>query len=350
MGETETSDWLQSVPSQRKAQSLFKRYEHNPILTPGQWPYPANAVFNPGATLIGGETLLLVRVEDMRGFSHLTVARSKDGKAGWRISEKPALEPSVFGSDREYGLEDPRIVWLEELGEYAVTYVSYSRGGPLVSLATTKDFESFRRYGNLLPPEDKDACLLPRRFGGRFVLIHRPVIRLREHIWMSFSPDLRHWGDHRVLVSARPGQWDDGKVGLATQPIETSEGWLLIYHGVRATAAGNIYRTGLALLDLEEPWRVIRRSWEWVFGPQESYERTGDVSDVVFPTGAVLDKQADELRLYYGAADSVVALAIAKPSEVLDYIMSCPEVEYPTHGLPHERNGSLLPLERTLGD
>lgn len=347
MGKFETSDWQESLPSQRKAQSLFKRYEHNPILTPGQWPYPANAVFNPGAILIDNQTLLLVRVEDMRGFSHLTVVKSKDGKAGWTINDKPALAPSVFFHDREYGLEDPRIIYLEEQDEFAVTYVSYSRGGPLVSLATTKDFESFRRYGNLLPPEDKDACLLPRRFGGRFVLIHRPVIRRREHIWMSFSPDLRHWGDHRVLISARPGSWDGGKVGLATQPIETPEGWLLFYHGVRTTAAGKIYRTGLALLDLEEPWRVLRRSWEWVFGPQESYERIGDVSDVVFPTGAVLDKEKDELRLYYGAADSVVALAIAKPSEVLDYIMSCPEVEYPSSGSHSEQNDLFLPSERT---
>ncbi len=205
-----------------------------------------------------------------------------------------------------------------------MTYVSFSEGGPLVSLATTKDFREFTRYGALVPPEDKDACLLPRRFGGRYALIHRPMIRGEAHIWMSFSPDLKHWGDHRVLLHTRPGWWDGRRVGLGAQPIETPEGWLILYHGVRSTAAGAIYRVGLALLDLEQPWKVIRRSDEWVLGPKEPYERLGDVPDVVFPTGAILDRKANEFRLYYGAADSSVGLALADPAELIEYIKACP--------------------------
>jgi beta-1,4-mannooligosaccharide/beta-1,4-mannosyl-N-acetylglucosamine phosphorylase len=306
------------------ASSLFRRYENNPILTASQWPYPANAVFNPAATKLGDETLLLVRVEDMRGFSHLTVARSTDGKMDWHIEPKPTLQPDKSAKEEKWGLEDPRIVWLEEQEAYAITYVSFSKGGPLVSLATTKDFQTFTRLGPLLPPEDKDACVFPRRFQGRFALLHRPLIRGEGHIWIAFSPDLKHWGDHRVLIPTRPGWWDCHRVGLGPQPIETPQGWLIIYHGVRFTASGSLYRVGLALLDLEEPWKVICRSEEWVLSPRESYERVGDVPGVIFPTGAVVHEETDELFLYCGAADTSVGLAIAPMSGIMEYILSCP--------------------------
>jgi beta-1,4-mannooligosaccharide/beta-1,4-mannosyl-N-acetylglucosamine phosphorylase len=306
------------------ASSLFRRYENNPILTTSQWPYPANAVFNPAATRVGDETLLLVRVEDMRGFSHLTVARSRDGKTDWHIEPKPTLQPDESAKEEKWGLEDPRIVWLEEQEAYAITYVSFSKGGPLVSLATTKDFQTFTRLGPLLPPEDKDACVFPRRFQGRFALLHRPLIRGEGHIWIAFSPDLKHWGDHRVLILPRPGWWDCHRVGLGPQPIETPEGWLIIYHGIRFTASGSLYRVGLALLDLEEPWKVICRSEEWVLSPRESYERVGDVPGVIFPTGAVVHEETDELFLYCGAADTSVGLAIAPMSGIMEYILSCP--------------------------
>lgn len=313
-----------TLANYKRSKYLFRRYEGNPILTPTEWPYPASAVFNPAATEIAGETLLLVRVEDMRGFSHLTVARSKDGKTNWRIDPTPMVGPNSHVQEERWGIEDPRIVLLEEEQEYAITYVSFSKGGPLVSLMMTKDFHTFARLGPLLPPEDKDASLFPRRFKGRFALIHRPIIRGEAHIWISFSPDLKHWGDHQVLIPVRRGWWDCHRVGLGAQPIETKEGWLIIYHGVRQTASGSVYRVGLALLDLDEPWKMIRRSEEWVFGPKESYERVGDVPGVTFPSGAIVDKETDELRLYYGAADTSVGLAIADMGELIEYVRSCP--------------------------
>jgi len=311
---------------------LFRRYEKNPILYPEQWPYPVNAVFNPGATEVDGETLLLVRVEDMRGFSHLTVVRSKDGKTDWHVEPHPTLEPDRDASEGKWGLEDPRIVWLDERGEYAITYVSFSSSGPLVSLALTQDFKKFTRIGPIVPPEDKDASLFPRRFNGRYALIHRPIIRGEGDIWISFSPDLRHWGDHRVLIPTRPGWWDCHRVGLGTQPIETPEGWLIIYHGVRVTASGSIYRVGLALLDLEEPWKVQRRSDEWVLGPRKPYEQLGDVPGVTFPSGAIFEEKTGELRLYYGITDTTVGLATADMDQVLSFLLSCPS---PTAGEPH---------------
>jgi len=311
---------------QQKAYELFTRYKGNPILSPDNWPYPTNAVFNPGAAMLKNATVLLCRVEDMRGFSHLTVARSPDGFTKWKIDKQPSLEPDHSSYEERWGLEDPRIIWLEEQKQFAVTYVSFSEGGPIVSLAITKNFKTFARLGAPLPPEDKDASLFPRRFKGRFALIHRPIVRGEAHVWISFSPDLKHWGDHRPLIMTRTAYWDCHRVGLACQPIETSEGWMIFYHGVRNTAAGAIYRVGMAMLDLEEPWRLLRRSDEWVLGPREPYERIGDVSDVVFPTGATVDNQTDQLNLYYGAADSTIAVATAKLSDCIDYIMSSPEV------------------------
>jgi len=310
---------------QEKAYELFKRYEGNPVITPEQWPYPANAVFNPAAVKMNNETLLMVRVEDMRGFSHLTVARSDDGFTNWQIDSKPTLEADQSSREERWGLEDPRIVWLEEQKQFAITYTSFSEGGPVVSLAITKNFKTFARLGVLLPPEDKDACLLPRRFKGRFALIHRPIVRGEAHMWLSFSPDLKHWGDHRPLIKTRHAYWDGHRVGLGAQPIEIPEGWLIFYHGVRMTTAGAIYRVGLALLDLEEPWKVLRRSDEWILGPSAYYERIGDVSDVIFPSGATIQKETDQVHLYYGAADNTIAVATASLSEVVDYIMSCPE-------------------------
>ncbi|MCG6925299.1 MAG: glycosidase [Acidobacteria bacterium] len=305
--------------------TLFQRHPGNPILTARYWPYPVNSVFNAGAVRLetGGETLLLVRCEDHRGHSHLTAARSKDGAGGWEIDPSPTFSGDPQSHSEElWGVEDPRITWAPELGRYAVVYVAYGRGGPGVSLALTEDFREFERIGMVLPPEDKDAALFPRRFGGRWALIHRPVPNHGSaDMWISYSPDLTHWGDHRVLIQARRGGWwDAGKIGLCPQPIETRDGWLLLYHGVRETAAGALYRVGLALLDLESPERVLRRSDEWVFGPQVEYEHVGDVADVVFPCGATVDPDGDTLFLYYGGADTVMCLATASLEALLTWL------------------------------
>lgn len=304
---------------------LFTRYSGNPILTAADWPYPVNTVFNAGATRVhdSGEVLLLVRAEDRRGLSHLCAARSEDGLTNWRIDPHPTLLPDRVRRPEElWGVEDPRLTWLPELGRYAVVYTAFSHGGPGVSLALTKDFAEFEHLGMIVPPEDKDAALFPRRFGGHWAMIHRPVpFSGQAHVWVSFSPDLRHWGSHRVLLRAREGAWWDAhKIGLCAPPIETAEGWLVVYHGVRTTASGCLYRIGLAVLDLEDPVKVIRRSDEWIFGPQKDYERVGDVQDVVFPCGTVLQEDGDTLNIYYGGADTCLGVATASIREMLDWL------------------------------
>jgi len=306
---------------------LFERHQHNPIITAADLPYASNAVFNPGAALLDDETVLLVRVEDLRGISHLQVARSKNGVDAWRFDPEPLLSPDPERHPEEFwGCEDPRLTWLAERDEWVIAYTAYSRRGPLVSLATTKDFRTVRRLGPAMPPEDKDAALFPRRIDGRWAMIHRPTpLRGGAHVWVSYSPDLRHWGDHSLLIEARDGAWwDAGKIGLGPPPIETDAGWLVMYHGVHLTASGPIYRVGFTMLDLEDPTIVLRRSDEWVLGPAAIYEREGDVNQVVFPCGWTVDAVNDRLNLYYGAADTSVALATAAFSEVLAYVDGCP--------------------------
>ncbi|HUZ96331.1 MAG TPA: hypothetical protein VMU57_15620 [Edaphobacter sp.] len=291
---------------------LFTRYAGNPILTRKQWPYPINSVFNAGATrLADGDTLLLCRVEERTGLSHLCAARSANGIDGWRIDSRPTLMPNPREYPEEiWGIEDPRITYVPELEQYVVAYTSFAQGGPGVSLALTKDFKSFERYGVIMQPEDKDAALLPWKIGGLWALIHRPVTTLGAHMWISYSPDLRHWGSHKVMLAARRGGWwDANKIGLCSPPIETVKGWLVIYHGVRQTAAGGIYRLGLALFDLEKPDICLQRGNSWMFGPEARYEREGDVSNVVFPCGQTIGADGDTIHLYYGAADECVAMA-----------------------------------------
>lgn len=310
---------------------LFVRHKNNPILSAKDWPYPVNTVFNPGVTLFQNKVLLLARAEDRRGFSHLTKAVSDNGIVNWMIDTQPTFEADPQNYPEEtWGIEDPRITRLEELNKWAITYTAYSSAGPMVSLALTEDFKEFERMGPILPPEDKDASLFPRRIDGKWILIHRPMAASRKpgtHIWASSSVDLKNWSDHRVLIPARIGAWwDASKVGLSAQPLETPDGWLILYHGVRLTAAGTIYRLGLALLALENPFRILRRSDEWIFGPQENYEKEGDVGGAVFPCGWILDITTGKVKMYYGAADTCIALATADLSELLEYIKSCPEV------------------------
>jgi predicted GH43/DUF377 family glycosyl hydrolase len=303
--------------------ALFHRHAKNPILTAVDWPYSINTVFNAGATLLpDGHTLLLCRVEDHRGHSHLCAARSANGVDGWEIDAQPTLIPDPEHYPEElWGIEDPRITHVPELGRYAIVYTAYGSGGPGVSLALTEDFKQFERIGDIMPPEDKDAALLPHRIGKYWSLVHRPVGTNGAHIWISYSPDLRHWGSHRMILEARRGAWwDANKIGLSPPPIETPKGWLCLYHGVRRTAGGSLYRLGLALFDLETPEHCLLRGDSWVFGPEEPYERYGDVDNVVFPCGYTIRPDGDTLYLYYGGADTCIALATGSIKALLDWL------------------------------
>lgn len=302
---------------------LFHRHPTNPILTAARWPYPVNSVFNAGVVqLPDGQTLLLCRVEERSGLSHFCAARSRNGVDGWQIDPRPTFLPDPRNHPEEvWGIEDPRITYVPELKKYLIAYTSYSRGGPGVSLAQTADFQTFERFGVVMPPEDKDAALLPRRIGNNWAMIHRPYSSYGAHMWISYSPDLRHWGSHKIILRARRGGWwDANKIGLSPPPIETPRGWLMLYHGVRNTPAGCLYRLGLALFDLNTPEVCLLRASTWIFGPEENYEREGDVGNVVFPCGYTIGDDRDTIHMYYGAADSSIALARGKISSLLAWL------------------------------
>jgi beta-1,4-mannooligosaccharide/beta-1,4-mannosyl-N-acetylglucosamine phosphorylase len=296
---------------------IFNRTRGNPILTALDLPFPAAAVLNPGATEQAGETVLLLRVEDMAGFSNIHVARSRNGVTDWRVEPEPILR---YGQEQwryeTWGCEDARVTYMQEEGCWYITYTAYSPLGPTVALAKTVDFTKADRIALLGSSNDKDGVLFPQRFGGRWAMLHRQDAAGTQHIWSAYSPDLLHWGEpHCVLVEGVGAAWDGLKVGAGPPPIRTDKGWLLLYHGVKAYGGHLIYRVGVAMLDLEVPYKVLARSPNWIFQAEEPYELSGFVPNVVFPTGVVL--RGDEIWMYYGATDCYVCLAIAKLDDVL---------------------------------
>jgi beta-1,2-mannobiose phosphorylase / 1,2-beta-oligomannan phosphorylase len=307
---------------------LFDRHPANPILTADDWPYAVNAVFNPAAAQLDGTTVLLARVEDLTGISHLTAARSSNGVDGWTVDREPLLAPADGIESEQWGFEDARVVFLPELELWAITCTVYGPGGPAVYLATTEDFRTVERHGIVREPEDKNAALLSHRIDGKWVLFHRPTTDFggpRPHggIYVSRSADLVEWSAPEQVLRQRDGAWwDASRIGIGPPLLRTEHGWLLIYHGVKDTVSGSVYRVGLALTDLDEPTRVLHRLPHWIFAPLGSYERAGDVPNVVFPCGLLHDEASDEIRLYYGAADTSVCLATARLEDLLAAVLA----------------------------
>jgi beta-1,4-mannooligosaccharide/beta-1,4-mannosyl-N-acetylglucosamine phosphorylase len=292
-------------------------------------PPACASVFNAGATIVDGQLLLLVRAEDHRGISALWIARSRDGVSGWEIEQQPFLRAD--NPSEAWGCEDPRITWVPELDAWVIAYTAYSPNGPAVALARTRDFRTVERIGLVLPPTNKDAALFPRRFGGSWVLMHRPAVGDHGDIWLAYSPDLVHWGrPHMLFASRGVVRWDGWKIGAGAQPIETDAGWVLLYHGVKWMSGGPVYRVGAALVDRERPWELLARGEEWILGPVEPYERVGDVPNVVFPCGAIL--RNDEVWMYYGAADASICLATAPLTELLSFLERARLASVPTAG------------------
>lgn len=311
-----------------QSRELFTRHPGNPILAAGDWPYPVNVVFNPAAAEVGGETVVIARVEGLTGVSHLTVARSANGLDGWRVDERPLLEQEPDVESELWGFEDARVVWVQELERWVITCTAYGPAGPAVYLATTEDFVTVERHGIVRHPDDKNAALLPHRIGGKWVLFHRPRTEFggsHGEILLSRSADLEAWSSPEQVMRPRAGAWwDSSRIGLGPPPLLTEHGWLLLYHGVKDTVSGCIYRVGLALLDLEEPTRVLHRLPEWVLTPEAPYERVGDVPNVVFPCGLLHDARSGEVRLYYGAADTSICVATAQLSDLLAAVLAAP--------------------------
>ncbi len=297
---------------------LFRRHPANPLLTAAHFMRPVNSVFNAAATKFNNQYLLLNRVEDLTGSSCLWLARSDDG-VDFTPDPAPALLPATegpFQAVENFSLEDARITRIGDV--YYITYVAYSEYGCVTNLARTQDFELYERVAVMTLPDNKDIVLFPKKISGRYAKLDRPMTRPPSvgDIWISFSHDLHYWGDPRPVMRPHPRKWDSFKIGAGAPPIETPHGWLEIFHGVRPTAAGMIYRLGAVLLDLKEPWRVVGRASEAVLSPLAPEDFLGNVGNVVFTCGAILEDDG-ELKVYYGAADHVMCLATAPIDDVI---------------------------------
>jgi len=251
--------------------------------------------------------------------SHLRVARSRDG-VHFTVDPEVAIGPD--NGLEEYGVEDPRITFID--GEYHVTYVSVSRWGITTSLATTSDFRTFDRKGVIFLPDHKDVVLFPERVDGKYVALTRPMPQSFARIfgvWIAFSDDKRSWGGHLPLALPRWGMWDELRTGASAVPFKTERGWLELYHGVDRETT---YAMGAVLLDLADPRRVLARSASPILSPTEIYECMGLFNDTVFSCGVVpLGENGERIRMYYGAADSVVAAADFDVREILDSLEPC---------------------------
>lgn len=345
-----------------------RRASENPILTPAmvrptRADFDVVGVFNPGVIRHDGDVILLVRVAEaprqagadevaaavldprtggivirrwprttpgldasdprlvrvdgrcwLTSISHLRIARSRDG-THFDLEAGAAMAPA--DEYEAFGIEDPRITRIDDT--YWVNYTAVSPNGIATALASTTDFRTFERHGVIFPPDNRDVTVFPERIGGRFVALHRPMPTEigAPAIWIASSPDRLAWGSHRVIATARAGHWDDAKVGGGAVPFRVRargyDGWLAIYHGV--TASPYTYSLGALLLDAGDPARVIARSKAPILQPEAPYEREGFFGGVVFTCGVLPD--GDQVRIYYGAADGVTAVADLSLPEIL---------------------------------
>ncbi|MBF0196145.1 MAG: glycoside hydrolase family 130 protein [Planctomycetes bacterium] len=351
-----------------------KRYENNPIITkedvaPSSEGWQVEYVMNAGCHRVGDEVLLLLRVAEtplssdpnvflapyysekegkicfhnldkndpsydfsdsrfvlqtdengkeilrvLTSISHLRVARSKDGR-NFEIEKTPALYPS--NKYEEFGIEDPRITYIEDDGYYYFNYSACASLGVTTHLARTKDWNEYERLGVIFTPDNKDVCIFPRKINGKYYAMNRPASAeyRRREIWLSESPDLVSWGNHKQLMEVNSNDWDGGRIGCSAVPFETPEGWVEIYH---AADQDDRYCLGVALLDLNDPTKVIAKGKAPLMEPETDYEKYGFYGNVIFNCGVLCEDGI--VKIYYGAADTCMAYAEVSLDELLKFV------------------------------
>jgi predicted GH43/DUF377 family glycosyl hydrolase len=298
---------------------VIRRFAGNPILTPEMIP-GANAVFNSSVARFRNRYVGVFRVEKRQGFQSLRLGWSDDGIKFDFVPDEilvPAEEPFKTYEEARY---DPRITHIAEDDAYYICHASENRYGCQISVARTRDFLNFEKIAIASEPTNRNMVLFPQKINGLYVRLDRPFeYGGKGNIWISYSPDLVYWGRSECIMESRAFAWDQGKIGPASPPVRTDEGWLVLYHGITPRVNAQIYKAGVALLDLDDPRKVIARGKEYIMAPREPYERVGDVPNVVFPTAALPDYEKDELRIYYGGADTVFCMATARISELIDF-------------------------------
>lgn len=313
---------LPNIPWEEKppdCRDVVWRYSQNPVIPRDLIP-SSNSIFNSAVVPFEGEFAGVFRCDDKRRAMQLHAGRSHDGIT-WEIENDRIQwicdDPEV--GEWGYGY-DPRVVWIDD--RYYVTWCNAYGGWPTIGVGYTHDFREFFQLENAFLPFNRNGVLFPRKIGGKYAMLSRPSDRGHTpfgDIYYSESPDMTHWGHHRFVMGTTFG-WQSTKIGAGPIPIETTEGWLLLYHGVLTSCNGFVYSMGAALLDLDQPWRVLYRAAPYLMSPQRLYECVGDVPNVVFPCAALLDGASGRLAIYYGAADTVVGLAFTYVDQLLAFV------------------------------
>ncbi len=312
---------LPHIPWQEKSQGCVDpvwRYTENPIISADALP-DSNSIFNSAVVPFGDGYAGIFRCDDTQRNMDIHAGFSKDG-IHWDIRPETisfeSEEKELLQSAYRY---DPRVCWVED--RYVITWCN-GYHGPTIGVACTTDFQTFTQMENAFLPFNRNGVMFPRKIQGRYAMLSRPSDNGHTpfgDIFYSESPDLIFWGRHRHVMTTAGG-WQSTKVGAGPVPIETSEGWLLFYHGVLNSCNGFVYSFGAALLDLEQPWKVLYRTKPYLMAPSAEYERTGDVPNVVFPCAALCDADTGRIALYYGCADTVTGMAFCHAEEVVRFI------------------------------
>ena len=295
---------------------LITRFSGNPILTKEDVPYPVSTIHNAAVVKHRDEYIMIFRSHRLNGRSILGIARSRDGYK-FNVDSNLFMEP--YDEYDEYGVEDPRIINID--GVYLITYSAYSKYGVRVGLASTKDFSQVERLAYITQPDMRNVVIFPEKFGEYYIRLDRPHTELnRWSIWISYSKDLIHWGKSKIVLRAPSYRWDAMKLGPGAPPIKTEKGWLNVYHGVFETMAGAVYRLGVALHDLADPAKIIGVGDHWILEPEDPWERVGYVPNVVFSCAAVPEEDGT-LKIYWGAADTVMCVGTAKIHELVEHCL-----------------------------
>ena len=318
---------LPNIPWENKPagdNNVLWRYTRNPVIPRDLIP-SSNSIFNSAVVPFQGEFAGLFRCDDKRRNMQLHSGHSKDGLS-WELSDDRIQfvgdDPEV--THWEYGY-DPRVCWIED--RYYITWCN-GYHGPTIGVGYTFDFKTFYKLENALLPFNRNGVLFPRKIKDRYAMLSRPSDNGHTpfgDIFYSESPDMEFWGRHRFVMGTKGG-WQSTKIGAGPTPIETNEGWLLIYHGVLTSCNGFVYSAGAALLDIDQPWKVLYRTAPYIMSPQTLYECVGDVPNVAFPCAAISDAATGRIAFYYGCADTVTGLAFAQVDELIDYVKNNSEL------------------------
>lgn len=328
MKKTIIGDPLPNIPWQDKpkgSSEVMWRYDKNPVINRNAIK-SGGRIFNSATIPYKGEFIGVFRADHKNGYPGLHLGTSKNA-INWDIDDETIKFQKEDGSpaDPIVYAYDPRLVKIED--SYYITWCNYFYG-PTIGIAQTKDFKTFTQLENAFLPFNRNGVLFPRKIQGEYVLLNRPSDNGHTpfgDIYLSHSKDLTYWGKHRRVMATTHYWWKNVKLGPGPIPIETTEGWLMIYHGVCQSCSGFIYSIGGAILDIDEPYKIIADCENYLLTPEAPYEVTGFVPNVTFPCATLQDADTGRITIFYGAADTYSALAFAQVDELIDYIKTHPD-------------------------